>query len=96
MTLPMAFLVLGLIAGLAVILAARFWPSADEPPLLHRHEALTHDHLHVHDEHHQHAHAGDAGAEPHSHPHVHDPVQHVHDYVIDLHHPHWPTGAGNP
>ena len=48
--------------------------------------------MHVHDEHHQHDHQGHEGDEPHSHPHQHDAIEHSHEFMIDLHHPFWPTG----
>ncbi|MEM9602213.1 MAG: MFS transporter [Pseudomonadota bacterium] len=78
------------ISGLALLLAVRLWPRDDPDALLHRHDALDHDHLHTHDDHHQHVHEGWEGPEPHRHPHHHAATRHAHPFVIDEHHRHWP------
>ena len=98
-SLVTAFALMAVVAAVSLLAALIFWRQETSVPLRHRHEALTHEHLHVHDQHHQHEHAGDEGEEPHSHPHTHDAMEHSHEFVIDLHHPFWPTGtatrAGN-
>jgi MFS family permease len=89
--LSTTFLVFAGIVAIATLGAAIFWPSKEEPELEHVHEEIEHQHLHVHDEHHQHEHEGREGAEPHRHPHGHGPVKHRHPYLIDIHHPQWPS-----
>ncbi|MEQ9642270.1 MAG: MFS transporter [Alphaproteobacteria bacterium] len=89
--LTTGFAVLAAIALAATGAAAALWPANDPVTLEHRHPARDHEHLHVHDEHHQHEHEGWEGPEPHAHPHRHAPLRHSHAYVIDLHHPVWPT-----
>jgi MFS family permease len=91
-SLNTAFAVMATVAVLALLAALRFWRDEVEEPLLHRHDPLVHEHVHVHDAHHQHEHEGHEGEEPHSHPHKHDAIEHSHEYLIDLHHPFWPTG----
>ena len=93
MSLTAAFGLTAAGAAVSLLVAWRVWPPGSEAPLEHRHDRITHEHLHVHDEHHQHVHSGSESGEPHSHPHTHEPVVHRHDYVIDLHHPSWPTAA---
>lgn len=89
--LDTALLVLALVAGAGTAAAFRLWPADDAHLLMHEHEAMEHEHLHVHDEHHQHEHEGWEGPEPHRHPHRHAPIRHRHTFVIDLHHPVWPS-----
>lgn len=85
-----AFMVLGILAVAATVLAARLWPSGDPVEVEHVHASFGHEHLHVHDEHHQHAHEGWEGPEPHAHPHRHAAIRHKHALVIDRHHVAWP------
>jgi MFS family permease len=89
--LTAAFAVLAFVALTSTAAALALWPAYDPSEVKHRHEALDHEHLHIHDEHHQHSHEGREGQEPHRHPHPHAPLQHKHPYVIDLHHPIWPS-----
>lgn len=89
--LPVAFAALALLALASTVAALALWPARDPGDLEHLHEGMEHAHLHVHDEHHGHAHEGWEGAEPHRHPHRHAPLRHSHPYVIDLHHPVWPS-----
>lgn len=89
--LTAAFTVLALVALTSTAAALALWPAHDPVEVEHLHEALEHEHLHVHNEHHQHSHEGWEGQEPHRHPHGHAPLQHKHPYVIDLHHPMWPS-----
>jgi MFS family permease len=91
-SLMVAFAIMAGTAALSVLAAVACWRRESDAALLHRHEAITHEHLHVHDEHHQHDHQGHEGDEPHSHPHQHDAIEHSHEFMIDLHHPFWPTG----
>ncbi len=90
--LSTAGLILGLICLLLAVAGSRLWPRGDHADILHEHAAIEHTHQHFHDRHHQHAHESGEGPQPHSHPHRHEPLRHSHDYVIDLHHPRWPTG----
>ena len=90
--LSTAFTVLALVALAATAAALVVWPARDPSDLDHLHEPREHGHLHVHDEHHQHGHEGWEGPEPHHHPHRHISLRHSHPYVIDLHHPVWPSG----
>lgn len=98
-SLTMAFALMAVVSALALIAALWCWGEETDAPLRHRHEVVSHEHLHVHDAHHQHEHEGHEGEEPHSHPHRHDALEHSHEFMIDLHHPLWPTGratrAGN-
>ena len=89
--LSVAFIVLTAITVASTVTAMFLWPADDPSELEHAHEATEHDHLHTHDGHHQHEHEGWEGPEPHRHPHHHAPVRHKHAYVIDLHHPVWPS-----
>ena len=75
--------------GLGV--AATLWGSEAGLELVHSHPEFSHEHLHVHDAHHQHAHEGWEGPEPHRHPHHHSAQRHAHAFVIDDHHPRWPS-----
>jgi predicted MFS family arabinose efflux permease len=84
------FLILGVLALVALLLSVSIWPAQDDTVLPHTHEAMSHEHLHVHDEHHQHEHEGWEGVEPHKHPHRHAPLTHSHAFVVDMHHEFWP------
>ncbi|UEM21304.1 MFS transporter [Skermanella mucosa] len=85
-----AFMVLGILAAAATVLATGLWPSGDPVEVEHVHAGFCHEHLHVHDEHHQHVHEGWEGPEPHAHPHRHTPIRHKHALIIDRHHVEWP------
>lgn len=87
------YLLLALICLGSTALALNLWPAGDPVVLEHTHAAREHQHLHVHDEHHQHEHEGWEGPEPHRHPHAHGSMRHRHAFVIDLHHPEWPSPA---
>lgn len=73
--------VLGMMAGVALLLT-------EEHGHLHRHAALAHDHGHVHDDHHAHHRPDEVVTEPHSHPHGHRPLVHAHAHAADVHHRH--------
>lgn len=90
--LTTAFTVLAVVALASTAAAAALWPADDATDLEHWHDVLEHEHPHVHDEHHRHEHEGGEGPEPHCHPHRHEPLKHKHPFVIDLHHPVWPSG----
>lgn len=90
-SLAAAFLILGLLSAASIVAAMVLWPKSHTIELDHVHESAQHNHRHVHDEHHQHSHEGWEGQEPHRHLHSHAAMQHRHAYVIDLHHPEWPT-----
>ncbi len=89
--LTAAFTVLALVALASTAAALVLWPAHDPGEIEHLHEVLDHEHLHVHDEHHRHTHESRERQEPHRHPHRHAPLQHKHPYVVDLHHPIWPS-----
>lgn len=89
--LTATFALLALVTLIATLTAVFIWPAADPLEIEHRHEANAHEHLHVHDAHHQHEHEGWEGPEPHRHPHRHNRQRHKHAYVIDDHHPVWPS-----
>lgn len=91
-SLNAAFTVLACVALMATAATLVLWPARDPSEPEHVHPAVEHRHLHVHDEHHRHVHEGREGLEPHSHPHRHTPLRHSHPYIIDLHHPVWPSG----
>lgn len=91
LSLGAAFVVLALMALAATGAAVVVWPASDPVERAHMHEPTEHTHWHAHDDHHQHSHLGQQGTEPHRHPHGHSALQHKHPYVIDLHHPVWPT-----
>jgi MFS family permease len=85
------FAVLAVATLAATVAALILWPARDLDEMEHVHEALDHEHLHTHDEHHGHEHEGWEGPEPHRHPHRHAPLRHQHTFVVDLHHPIWPS-----
>ena len=90
LSMTMTFLLLGIVALAATVVASWVWDKKDQKNLWHEHEAMEHLHPHVHDEHHQHEHEGWEGPEPHVHPHYHPRERHRHPFVIDEHHVHWP------
>ncbi|MEP4545657.1 MAG: MFS transporter [Saccharospirillum sp.] len=85
------FTLLGTIALVSTVIAARIWPSHDPKVFEHEHTPLEHTHLHYHDDQHQHEHEGWEGPEPHHHPHYHPGGRHRHIFVIDGHHMSWPS-----
>ncbi|MBC93035.1 MAG: MFS transporter [Rhodospirillaceae bacterium] len=89
--LSAAFLLLFLVTVLSTLLALFTWPANDPKDIEHLHSYLCHSHLHITDEHHTHDHEGWEGPEPHEHAHVHEEQRHSHHYVIDIHHPRWPS-----
>ena len=75
--LPATFAALAVIAALATLVAARLWPAGQDASVI----------IHVHDRldaNHPHL----EGAEP-----VAVGYRHAHPFVIDSHHPDWPTSA---
>ncbi len=85
--LPNTFLVMALLSAAASLLAIRLWPSFDPREIEHEHAAVEHAHAHGDPTHH---HADASGADrpvQHRHP----PVRHSHPFVIDDHHPVWPS-----
>jgi predicted MFS family arabinose efflux permease len=89
--LTAAFTVFAVVTLVSTVAALALWPAHDPGDLEHLHEESEHEHPHFHDEHHQHVHEGWEGPEPHRHPHLHAQMKHKHAYVIDLHHPVWPS-----
>lgn len=84
----LAFKMVAIVAFAAIAVAS--WPGEATGEFEHAHQADEHTHLHRHGPHHQHEHGRDEGREPHSHPHYHPEVSHLHVFVIDDHHLHWP------
>lgn len=85
--LPSTFVVLagGVVLGCAV--AWMVWPSHDPAVIEHEHDEVTHTHGDPDEEHH-------GGARIEWQPdgsHHHRPVRHAHAFVIDDHHPAWPS-----
>jgi MFS family permease len=70
-----SFVALGLLASVAVLLAAYLWREQDTTELPHRHDDLPPDHPHL----------------THGHPVAGGEMQHAHVYVIDDDHPRWPS-----
>lgn len=84
------FTVLAAGAALGTVAAVLVWPRHDPAELAHEHEAIEHAHGEPDPIHHgPHAAAWPA---PGARCHRHRPVRHVHAFVIDDHHPRWPTG----
>lgn len=89
--LSAAFSILAVIALASTAAALVLWPLHDPVEIEHSHDPMEHGHLHVHGEHHHHEHGGWEGPEPHYHPHRHASILHKHRFVIDVHHPIWPS-----
>lgn len=89
--LDAAFLTMGFLAAVGLVVATVVWRVDDPVDIEHVHEEVRHEHTHVHDEHHQHAHKGWEGEEPHRHAHTHNRLVHRHAFFIDLHHRSWPA-----
>jgi len=87
--LSWTFLVMALFAGVATVLAIRLWPANDPMELEHEHPAEEHEHAYGDPLHHDHA-TADA---PHPKRHRHAPQRHSHVFVIDDHHPVWPSNG---
>lgn len=88
---PAAFSTLAALAVISTAAALFVWPRNDPVEIDHSHAPMEHGHLHIHGDHHHHEHEGWEGPEPHRHPHRHDAIRHTHRFVIDAHHPIWPT-----
>jgi MFS family permease len=86
--LAAAALILAVIAALSTILAVLIWPANDPDVIEHDHDAAAHVHAGDHD----HMHAPNVELTSHA-THAHAPTRHRHPFVIDAHHPRWPSGA---
>ena len=84
--LPITFLVMALISGIASLIAFRLWPSFDPMEIEHDHAALDHVHSNGDPEHHQ----GEVVQSKQPLHHHHAAIRHSHPFVIDDHHPVWP------
>ncbi|MEP6017175.1 MAG: MFS transporter [Paracoccaceae bacterium] len=84
--LPITFLVMALISGIASLIAHRLWPSFDPMEIEHDHVALDHVHANGDADHHQ----GEITHSKRPIHHHHEAVRHSHVFVIDDHHPVWP------
>lgn len=85
--LSQTFLVMAALAGLGTIAAFRFWPADDPAEIEHEHPAEDHEHAFGDALHHP----SEASEAPVPVRHHHDPVRHSHVFVIDDHHPVWPS-----
>jgi predicted MFS family arabinose efflux permease len=83
--LEATFAVMAALALLGVGAAARLWPADDPAEVEHVHPAVEHAHGGGDAAHH--AQAEDLGGGRHR----HGPLRHAHAFVIDDHHPRWPT-----
>ncbi|MFK7761654.1 MAG: MFS transporter [Roseobacter sp.] len=85
--LSATFGIMALLAACGLLLALRLWPAEDPVELEHAHESENHahafgDHLH---------HEGDAVMAERPKSHQHKALRHSHPFVIDDHHPVWPS-----
>jgi MFS family permease len=85
------FLIFAGLSLLGALMGAWLWRRESDTEIEHSHKAMDHEHPHFHDEHHQHNHEQWNDAEPHTHQHSHHSVRHRHTFIIDDHHPKWPT-----
>lgn len=76
------FILLGLVACLAALIAWSIYPNPDPEEIEHTHVVMAHVHSGEHDE----LHPPLAGNKEE---HRHEHVKHKHRYVIDVHHPRW-------
>lgn len=85
--LPTTFLILSMLSAGATITAYKLWPADDPSELVHTHIALEHAHAYGDPLHH------DAKIVAASEPlhHSHQAHRHSHAFVIDDHHPAWPS-----
>ncbi|MEP4507316.1 MAG: MFS transporter [Paracoccaceae bacterium] len=84
--LPITFLVMAVISGIASLIALRLWPSFDPIEVEHDHVALDHEHANGDPDHH----SADVVQSDHPIRHHHPAISHSHPFVIDDHHPVWP------
>lgn len=90
--LPATFAVLAASVALSTLLAVVLWPPHDPVDLAHEHDAIEHAHGAGDADHHgPHAAEWAEGSARGSGGHRHRPVRHVHAFVIDDHHPRWPS-----
>ena len=80
-------LVLSVVVLVSAIAASLMWPADDPEAIVHSHPLIQHTHQHRRDDHHRH----DDVDEVHEHEHEHTAVTHSHPFVIDDHHPSWPS-----
>ena len=81
------FAVMAALSGLAGLVAMRLWPAHDPQIIGHEHPAIDHVHAYGDPLHH----AGNAAETTKPVAHHHTPIRHSHPFVIDDHHPVWPT-----
>lgn len=85
--LPLTFAFMAVVAGAAGLAAMRLWPSHDPLEIEHEHPAVDHIHAYGDPLHH----ADDAKETAHAVHHHHPSIRHSHPFVIDDHHPVWPS-----
>jgi len=84
--LDATFAVMAVIAALAALVATRLWPADDPREIEHEHPVRDHAHGFGDAAHHGPELAGETARR-----HTHTPLRHRHAFVIDDHHPRWPT-----
>jgi MFS family permease len=85
--LSSTFLVMAVLAAASTLLAVRLWPAHDPVEIEHEHPALDHEHAYGDALHHDPA----VAQIPRSVRHRHQPIRHKHVFIIDDHHPTWPS-----
>lgn len=85
--LPLTFAFMAVVAGAAGLAAMQLWPSHDPLEIEHEHPAVDHIHAYGDPLHH----ADDAKETAHAVHHHHPSIRHSHPFVIDDHHPVWPS-----
>ncbi|MEM8662733.1 MAG: MFS transporter [Pseudomonadota bacterium] len=84
------FILTAIIVVAGIVLALSAWPAHDPEVLEHEHGAFEHAHGTPHDA----LHGEIATVSADGRAHRHRAVRHAHAFVIDDHHPVWPTSAG--
>jgi hypothetical protein len=84
---PATFLVMAALAAISIVLAMRLWPAHDPAEIEHDHPEEEHAHAFGDALHH----GPDVVGMPHPAPHRHEARRHSHVFVIDDHHPVWPS-----
>lgn len=85
--LPKTFLLMAVLAAVATALAYHLWPVNDPQEIEHVHRAEEHEHAYGDCLHH----GPDAAGVTHPIHHRHEALRHSHVFVIDDHHPVWPS-----
>ncbi|MEO1105723.1 MAG: hypothetical protein AAFW98_18650 [Pseudomonadota bacterium] len=84
------FVVMAVLAVAGIVLARSLWPAHDPEVLEHEHGPFEHTHGTPHDA----LHGAIAPVAADGKTHRHLPVRHAHAFIIDDHHPVWPSRTG--